>query len=63
MEMKANVIFKWQEQSFKGWVEQENQNSYLINVLEPFNEEISEKYSGRMVVSKKHCELLTSLDR
>lgn len=62
MEMKANVIFKWQEQSFKGWVEQEYQNSYLINVLEPFNEEISEKYAGRMVVSKRHCELLSNLE-
>lgn len=62
MEMKANVIFKWQEESFTGWVEQEYQNSYLINVLEPQNEEITEKYANRMVVSKKQCELLSSLE-
>lgn len=62
MEVKANVIFKWQEESYTGWVEQEYQNSYLINVLEPKNEEISEKYANRMVVSKKQCELLTKIE-
>lgn len=58
MEIKANVVFKWHDRAYSGWIEQEYQNSYLINVIDPQDEEIEEKYANRMVVSKKHCEIL-----
>ncbi|MFV0558557.1 MAG: DUF2187 domain-containing protein [Enterococcus sp.] len=56
--MKANVIFNWQNQSFQGWIEHEYQNSFLINVLEPTCEELTEKYANRLIISKKACQLL-----
>lgn len=58
MEVKANVRFTWHEQTFKGQVEREYQNALLINVLEPYDEELAEKFANRVVVSKKACELI-----
>ena len=55
MEAKENVIFKWHEQTFKGQVEREYQNAFLINVIEPYDKEIAEKFATRVVVSKKAC--------
>lgn len=55
MEQKTNVSFKWHDQTFKGQVEREYQNAFLINVIEPYDKEIVEKYANRVVVSKKVC--------
>jgi hypothetical protein len=53
----SNVIFKWQNESFYGWIEKEYQNSFLINVTDP-NEELETKYAKRIIISKKACERL-----
>lgn len=58
METKPNVRFTWRDQTFKGQIEREYQNALLINVLEPYDEEIAEKFANRMVVSKKACEVI-----
>lgn len=58
MNFKANVIFKWKDQSFKGWIEQEYQNSFLINVLEPSTSEIKDKFANRLIISKKQCKAI-----
>lgn len=57
MEMKADVVFEWNHRSYSGQIEREYQNSYLINVTEPQDPVILEKYANRLVVSKKHCQL------
>lgn len=55
MTTKADIEFQWNQRSYTGWIEREYQNSYLINVLEPQDPEIEEKYANRMIISKKHC--------
>lgn len=55
MEQASNIIFKWQNEQFYGWVEKEYQNSFLINVTNP-NKELITKYAKRIIISKKVCE-------
>lgn len=55
MKQQANVIFKWQDEQFSGWIEKEYQNSFLINVTNP-NEELETKYAKRIIISKKACQ-------
>ena len=55
MEQASNIIFKWQNKQFYGWVEKEYQNSFLINVTNP-NKELITKYAQRIIISKKVCE-------
>lgn len=57
MEQASNIIFKWQNKQFYGWVEKEYQNSFLINVTNP-NKELITKYAKRIIISKKVCERL-----
>ncbi len=57
METKTNVTFKWENLTLVGFIEREYENSFLVQINEP-SKEIMEKYSGRMVVSKKICERL-----
>ncbi|BCA86017.1 hypothetical protein EsVE80_15400 [Enterococcus saigonensis] len=58
MKQQANVIFKWQDEQFSGWIEKEYQNSFLINVTNP-NEELETKYAKRIIISKKACQRLS----
>ncbi|KAF1304757.1 MULTISPECIES: hypothetical protein [Enterococcus] len=53
---EALVTFKWKHRLFKGRIEKEYENSFLINVAEPSCEEITEKFANRLIVSKKDCE-------
>lgn len=57
METKTNVTFKWENLTLSGFIEREYENSFLVQINEP-SKEIMDKYSGRMVVSKKICDLL-----
>ncbi|MGX7196612.1 DUF2187 domain-containing protein [Enterococcus olivae] len=59
METKTNVTFKWEDLTLFGFIEREYENSFLIQVNEP-SKEIMDKFSGRMIVSKKKCEILAS---
>lgn len=52
MEIESKVIFEWQGAEFEGLIEKEYENAVLIEVSNP-DEELSEKYLGRVVVSKK----------
>ncbi|RST98721.1 DUF2187 domain-containing protein [Vagococcus vulneris] len=55
-EMKT--VFKWQNEEFKGTIEKEYENSFLISVSNP-NEELRDKYLNRIVISKKECLVIT----
>lgn len=54
MEINSKVNFDWQGSQFEGIIEKEYENSFLINVTNP-NFEITDKYLGRIVISKKTC--------
>ena len=49
------VHFIWEKTSYSGFVEEEYENSYLIVVANP-RPEMEEKYTNRMIISKKACE-------
>jgi hypothetical protein len=53
----SNVTFKWEHLTLFGTIEKEYENSFLINVQDP-SKEIMEKFSGRMIISKKNCQVL-----
>ena len=52
MDTKEKVFFKWQGSRYEGVIEKEYDNSVLIEVNNP-DEELKDKYLGRIVVSKK----------
>ncbi len=60
---KATVIFEWEQAFFKGMVEKEYENSFLINVSEPSCSEIKEKFANRMIISKKNCEIVNNISQ
>ncbi|EOT47534.1 MULTISPECIES: hypothetical protein [Enterococcus] len=54
MENQVQIAFTWENETFQGLIEKEYENSYLIHVQNP-NDELVEKYNGRIVISKKKC--------
>ncbi|APB30876.1 MULTISPECIES: DUF2187 domain-containing protein [Vagococcus] len=52
MDTQEKVFFKWQGSNYEGVIEKEYDNSVLIDVNNP-DEELKEKYLGRIVISKK----------
>lgn len=54
MSQQTVISFTWENAVYNGIVEKEYENSYLINVSNP-NQELTEKYNGRIVISKKNC--------
>lgn len=48
------VIINIEEAKHRGYIEKEYENSYLVCIDDP-SPEILEKYTNRMVVSKKNC--------
>lgn len=54
METQTNITFTWDNAKFNGFIEKVYENSYLVHVENP-NEELAEKYNGRIVISKKNC--------
>ena len=59
MEETSRVTFMWNEQPFEGTIEKVYENAVLIVVNNP-NDELVDKYLGRVVVSKKQCTALVS---
>ncbi|MHC5267996.1 DUF2187 domain-containing protein [Enterococcus sp. LJL98] len=57
IELQTNVTFTWEEIRLFGAIEKEYENSFLIQIIDP-SKDIMEKYNGRMVVSKKICEMI-----
>jgi len=55
LETKSSVTFTWENKAFDGVIEQEYENSFLVQVANP-SKEMIEKYNGRMIVSKKICK-------
>ncbi|MGO2082825.1 DUF2187 domain-containing protein [Vagococcus sp.] len=56
MQKENKIQFDWQGQQFEGFIEKEYEHSFLISVSNP-NSELLDKYLGRVVVSKKACQL------
>ena len=52
MEINSTVTFDWQGSQFEGTIEKEYENSVLISVSNP-SAEITDKYLGRLIISKK----------
>ncbi|MGX7351144.1 hypothetical protein RU97_GL000144 [Enterococcus canis] len=53
METKT-VSFSWEDQEYQGIIEKEYENAYLLEVIAP-SDEMYEKFTNRMIVSKKEC--------
>jgi hypothetical protein len=56
MEKERKINFVWEKISYSGFIEKEYENSYLVVVADP-SPDMKEKYTTRMVISKKACEL------
>ncbi|MGC6768664.1 hypothetical protein ACYSNR_17520 [Enterococcus sp. LJL128] len=57
MTQEKKVSFNWEKGSHVGYIEKEYENSYLIVVNDP-SSDMEEKYTNRMVISKKQCTLI-----
>lgn len=55
MTEERKVSFIWDKTNYSGFVEKEYENSYLIVVADP-SPDMKEKYTDRMIISKKACE-------
>ena len=55
MAEEKKVHFIWEKTNYSGFVEKEYENSYLIVVTNP-SPDMEEKYTNRMIISKKACE-------
>ncbi|MGK0551580.1 hypothetical protein ACSFB8_05360 [Enterococcus faecalis] len=55
MEDERKVTFIWDKICYSGLIEKEYENSYLVVVTNP-SPDMEEKYTTRMVISKKVCE-------
>ncbi|MHC5248156.1 hypothetical protein [Enterococcus sp. HY326] len=51
------VTFNLEKAKHCGYIEKEYENSYLVHVNDP-SADMVEKYTNRMIVSKKNCELI-----
>lgn len=50
------VSFCLDKATHSGYIEKEYENSYLVCVDDP-SKDMEEKYTNRMIVSKKNCDL------
>lgn len=57
MSQQIGITFTWENEVYQGVIEKEYENSYLISVNNP-NQELVDKYNGRIVISKKKCNEL-----
>lgn len=55
MMQEKQISFNWEKDNYNGYVEKEYENAYLIVVSDP-SPDMKEKYTNRMVVSKKECQ-------
>lgn len=53
---ERQISFSWEKKDYIGYIEKEYENSFLIVVADP-SRDMEEKYTNRMVISKKACEL------
>ncbi|MBL1230334.1 hypothetical protein IW492_13945 [Enterococcus sp. BWB1-3] len=54
---EQKVSFTWEKDNHVGYVEKEYENSYLVVVNDP-SSDMKEKYTNRMVISKKECTMI-----
>ncbi|MGM0216935.1 hypothetical protein [Enterococcus sp. AZ126] len=55
MTQEKQISFSWDKSSYNGYVEKEYENAYLVVVSDP-SPDMEEKYTNRMVISKKDCQ-------
>ncbi|WP_086313456.1 hypothetical protein A5821_000959 [Enterococcus sp. 7F3_DIV0205] len=55
MTQEKRISFSWDKSSYQGYVEKEYENAYLVVVSDP-SPDMEEKYTNRMVISKKDCK-------
>ncbi|MGX7244306.1 hypothetical protein ACWOC1_05600 [Enterococcus quebecensis] len=55
MTQEKRISFSWEKSSYMGYVEKEYENAYLVVVSDP-SPDMEEKYTNRMVISKKDCQ-------
>lgn len=55
MIQEKRISFNWDKGSYVGYIEKEYENAYLVVVSDP-SPDMEEKYTNRMVVSKKECQ-------
>lgn len=53
---EKQINFIWEKKDYTGYIEKEYENSFLIVVADP-SRDMEEKYTNRMIISKKACEL------
>lgn len=59
---KKQIKFDWEKEHYTGYVEKEYENAYLVVVLNP-SSDMKDKYTDRMIISKKKChEIETKLE-
>ncbi|BAK21427.1 hypothetical protein MPTP_0968 [Melissococcus plutonius ATCC 35311] len=54
MTKDKKVNFTWEKTDYNGYIEKEYENSYLVVVNNP-SPDMEEKYTNRIIVSKKSC--------
>lgn len=59
MTQEKKVSFNWEKSNHVGYIEKEYENSYLVVVDDP-SSDMKEKYTNRMIISKKECTILTA---
>lgn len=52
---EKRISFTWEKCNYMGYIEKEYENAYLIVVSDP-SPDMEEKYTNRMVISKKECQ-------
>lgn len=55
MAQEKQISFNWEKSDYMGFVEKEYENAYLVVVSDP-SPDMEEKYTNRMVISKKDCQ-------
>ncbi|MBP2099308.1 hypothetical protein [Enterococcus rivorum] len=55
MAQEKQISFRFEKENYQGYVEKEYENSYLVVVSDP-TPDMKEKYTDRMIISKKNCE-------
>lgn len=56
MMQEKKISFHFEQENYLGYVEKEYENSYLVVVSDP-TPDMKEKYTDRMIISKKNCEV------
>lgn len=56
---RKKINFDWEKENYLGYIEKEYNNSYLIIVINP-SPIMEEKYTNRMIISKKNVRQLST---